>query len=192
MSTLQPTSFPESLLSDALQHVRAYVASDAHEARHQGELLALLQGTALPFSRMQYEPGHITASGIVLGPGRQIALVFHKKLQLWLQPGGHIETTDATLEAAVRREVAEELGLDNLSLWQGSSTPFDLDVHVIPAFPGAPTHQHFDVRLLFEVNELVTLKSRENLETGWFSLDAVASFPDVSLARVVRKLSSGT
>ncbi|MEK6813041.1 MAG: NUDIX domain-containing protein [Nanoarchaeota archaeon] len=42
---------------------------------------------------------------------QKILLLFHKKLQQWLFPGGHIESNE-TPDRAVLREVKEETGLD--------------------------------------------------------------------------------
>lgn len=58
-------------------------------------------------------PAHLTASGIVLDPtGSATLLVLHRKLGLWVQPGGHCEPGDRTLAGAAEREVVEETGLD--------------------------------------------------------------------------------
>ncbi len=56
-------------------------------------------------------PRHFTASGIVLWRPRQILLVRHPKLGVWLYPGGHVEPTETPDETVVR-EIKEETGVD--------------------------------------------------------------------------------
>ena len=53
---------------------------------------------------------HFTASALIVQDNK-VLLVFHKKLQVWLYPGGHIEDNE-TPDQAVVREVKEETGLD--------------------------------------------------------------------------------
>ena len=107
------------------------------------------EGTRL-FDRRNFE-GHITASGIVWNPADgRILLLYHRGLQRWLQPGGHVEASDASIFAAAQREVREETGLrpEDLELFRfrrccmagypgedfAAGLPiFDLDSHAIPA-----------------------------------------------------------
>lgn len=51
----------------------------------------------------------LTASGILIYRAR-VLLVFHKKLKLWLPPGGHLEPNELPHQAA-EREFYEETGL---------------------------------------------------------------------------------
>src|SRR5271155_5292533 len=58
--------------------------------------------------------GHITASGFVLSTDRKkLALVKHKYLNRYLQPGGHVEETDQTVLAAAQREILEETDIQS-------------------------------------------------------------------------------
>ena len=52
---------------------------------------------------------HLTASALVFDPttGR-VLLMLHRKLQRWLQMGGHIESDDLSLRAAAEREARED------------------------------------------------------------------------------------
>ena len=67
----------------------------------------------------------------------------HRKLQRWLQPGGHVEPSDITVWGAAVREVDEETGLAATLVGEG---PFDVDIHRLTH--GGEEHEHFDVRYL--------------------------------------------
>jgi hypothetical protein len=67
-------------------------ADDGEAAKSKELVLALLASSPEPFSRRQFNPGHITCTGLVLSPSRdRILLVLHRRLQRWLLPGGHDE-----------------------------------------------------------------------------------------------------
>ena len=108
----------------------------------------LAQEPADVLSRYHFDPGHFTVSGFVVTEDHSaLLLVLHERLGKWLQPGGHVEPDDVDFEAAIRREIAEETGLINLTrLGDGL---FDIDVHEYPAARGEPHHEHHDLRYLF-------------------------------------------
>ena len=88
-------------------------------------------------------PGHITGSSwIVDSAHTQVLLVHHAKLNKWLQPGGHADGDENVLRVALR-EAEEETGLKKLTVIL--ETPFDVDVHLIPARKDFGEHFHFDV-----------------------------------------------
>ncbi len=75
--------------------------------------------------------GHITASALVVDPREgRVLLTLHKKIELWLQTGGHCEPQDATLADAALREATEESGIAGLTLLPGG--PVRLDRHQTP------------------------------------------------------------
>jgi 8-oxo-dGTP pyrophosphatase MutT (NUDIX family) len=88
--------------------------------------------------------GHLTGSALVVDADHeQVLLLFHTKLQRWLQPGGHADG-EANLAAVALREATEETGIDGLAI---DPVPVDLDIHEVDP-PGEPAHLHHDVRYL--------------------------------------------
>lgn len=173
-----------------LARLRAYHPLDATEATHRQRMLALCEQPGDPLSRAAFAPGHFTASGFVLAPaGDALLLVHHKKLERWLQPGGHLEPGDRDIEQACRRELLEEVGLAGLALEHEGI--FDLDIHRIPERRDEPAHRHFDVRFLFRAPSLeLRHDSREVREARWFPLAEIdARLSDASVARALGKLA---
>lgn len=139
--------------------------SDEMAAKSQELILMLLRHSEAPFSRDQYAPGHITATSVVLSPDRRfVLLVHHRRLERWLLPGGHVEREDATLEAAARREVAEETGA---VLAASPGLLAGLDVHGIPPKKKEPYHQHHDLIFAFRATDVVVRVSEESREVRW-------------------------
>jgi 8-oxo-dGTP pyrophosphatase MutT (NUDIX family) len=132
-------------------------------------------------------PAHFTAAGFVIsatGPPR-VLLVLHRKLGLWLPPGGHFDPADAgdPLRAAVR-EVREETGVE-AAPHPDAPAPFDADAHTIPARPEMPEHRHLDVRylLLADAGAPLRRQEAEALDVRWapISDELVASLsPDLA------------
>lgn len=88
--------------------------------------------------------GHLTGSALVLdAEGRRVALLRHRKLGRWLQPGGHADG-EANLASTALREATEEIGIDGLRV---AVPAIDLDVHRVEP-PGEAPHLHLDVRYL--------------------------------------------
>lgn len=139
------------------------------------------------FSRQHFEPGHITASGFIVNKeASKMLLVQHTKLNLWLQPGGHLDE-DETTYAACLREVAEETFLKEIV---SDGVLFDIDIHLIPTNKGLPPHFHFDIRYLLYVDEALPVEiSEESLAIQWVKLEEAQSFNNSnSMVRPVQKI----
>ncbi len=139
--------------------------------------------------------GHVTASALVLSPDhRSCLLTHHKKLDRWLQLGGHVDG-EAEPHLSAMREAREESGMTEFSflppISDGSPLPFDLDVHSIPARKDEPEHEHHDFRyLLVAAPGQAVRVSDESNDLKWFPLEQIgfeSSANDESLARLARK-----
>lgn len=141
--------------------------------------------------------GHLTAGALIVS--RQtgcVLLLKHKQLGKWLQPGGHVEASDASVLDAAFREAREETGIgrDRLELLAPSGSllpvPADADGHYIPPCPskGEDEHRHFDMRFvfLFDGDPRVVIDRAESDGFRWVTLDELASMPD--FRRIVPKI----
>ena len=177
-------------LAQLREHLLGYKPVDTGEAGFVARMLELTQAETA-CERSHFEPGHFTASAFVLSPDhRDLVLIHHKKLGIWVQPGGHVDATDADLASAARREVLEEVGLGDLTAFAvGASPLFDVDIHVIPARKAEPAHQHFDVRFAFVAATRDLVHSEEVADLRWVPLtDVEAMATDESVMRAVKKL----
>lgn len=121
-----------------------FVAAFPEDLKSQELVLQLLEHTPAPFSRAQFQPGHVTCTGLVLHPERDaFLLVHHRRLDRWLLPGGHVEPEDAEIWDTARREVIEETGAELVS--DGPPKLIGLDVHGIPPRRREPFHLHHDL-----------------------------------------------
>ena len=157
------------------------------------QIAAFTSSAERPWSRATLE-GHLTASAWVLDSTcTHAAMIHHRKLGRWLQPGGHIEDHDASWRAAAQREVTEEIGLTAFIALPDAEQLFDVDVHAIPARPDAPTHFHYDLRFLFvadvdaALDDPLKLNVDEAHDCRWFRLTDLANDPalEPSLRRMV-------
>lgn len=105
-------------------------------------VLSLCDAAGNPLDRENL-PDHLTASAVVVAPGRGALLLHHRKLGRWFQPGGHVDG-DGNLLAAALREAQEETGLEHL---RPVVPAVDLDVHDVP-YPDGSFHVHHDLRFL--------------------------------------------
>jgi 8-oxo-dGTP pyrophosphatase MutT (NUDIX family) len=166
--------------------------ADALEGHHLEQMLALLQEPGDCWLGDHWIPGHFTGSAFVMSPDEgSLLFIHHSKLHRWLQPGGHFEDSDASVEAGARREVLEEVGISRLE--RIGDGLFDVDIHTIPPRPhkGEPEHLHLDVRLLFKAPSLDFQAGSDALDARWVPLAEITeSESDASVMRAVAKLKS--
>lgn len=176
--------------TDLLAQLARYRPADTLEARHHRDVAALVAAAPAAFERTHFTPGHITASCFIVDGGGALLLHHHRRLNRWLQMGGHVEGDERPHEAALR-EGEEESGLRDLTL--AADGIFDLDVHVIPAAKGEPEHRHFDVRYLARTAapHALVIDRNESNELAWVPLErAEALMDEAASSRVIQKIRS--
>ena len=160
------------------------------EAESLAAMRRLVNGPGEVTSRRHFEVGHFTASAFVTDAAiDHMLLVHHRKLGLWLQPGGHIEPTDISLVEAAIREVKEETGLEAVPSGPHGTALFDIDVHDIPERRPDPAHRHHDLRFHLIAPLDAPTVTAEVLDVVWVPMERVVEFADdPSVLRGVDKL----
>lgn len=186
MQAAQPAAQPVERIRRLLA---THQPADASEADSLRRIQALITTSGAPFSREHFTPGHLTASGLVFNPPRsRVLLIFHGKLQMWLQPGGHFEPGEDDPSVAAAREVLEETLLS--THWPGPKPVLlDVDVHLIPARKTDPAHEHHDLRMLLIAEEGGQQVGDGVKQVGWFSREQCGELNlDPGLQRALRKI----
>jgi ADP-ribose pyrophosphatase YjhB (NUDIX family) len=121
---------------------------------------------------------------------QRVLLVFHRKLNKWLFPGGHLDLNETPAEGA-RREVREETGLEIefirqenvwVERWNASSfeRPYLCLLEEIPAYKDTPAHQHMDfIYLARPIGGVEQQNPEETNGLRWFTLKEIEALkPD--------------
>jgi 8-oxo-dGTP pyrophosphatase MutT (NUDIX family) len=130
--------------------------------------------------------GHVTGSAwIVNAQQTHVLLTHHKKLNRWLQLGGHSDGDSDPLRVACR-EAEEESGL---AVAPVSIHLFDIDIHLIPARKNDPAHHHFDARYALHVVSSDAFRvSDESHALRWVKVDEIGALTsESSMLRMARK-----
>jgi len=145
-----------------------YVPQSDQEAATWAQLVALAGHGAAAFCRDVSLGGHITASAFVVSPdGQDALLTHHRKLDMWLQLGGHCDGIMDTRFVALK-EAYEESGLARIEPL--GADIFDVDILPVPAFGADPAHLHYDVRYLMQAADRAFTVSEESHDLAWVPL----------------------
>lgn len=157
--------------------LRDHEPREPKEERSLGRTLAMLDWLPRPFDETA-DPTHVTASAVVLGPDGRVLLHRHKRLGIWLQPGGHVDPGESAEEAALR-EVAEETGVEG----ELSAPVLHVDVH-----EGPRGHVHLDVRWLVHAAAGAVLApgAGESQDVAWFEPAEALAATDLAAANAIR------
>ena len=123
----EEAGIPVSVRESTIAILTEWQAPDPAQDSLRHAVLAFVHGRADACIR-ECEPGHITASTLVLDDdGSQVLLTLHPRLGRWVQLGGHCEDDDGDILAAALREATEESGVAGLRIH-----PALVAIHVHP------------------------------------------------------------
>ncbi len=149
-------------------------------------LVSFIQANANCFDR-QLASGHITGSAwLVNHTGAAVLFTHHRKLNRWLQLGGHADNCSDVLAVAMR-EAYEESGLK--AIRPVSEEIFDIDIHLIPERKQEKAHYHYDIRFALQVvgSEKYQV-SDESHALSWVPISDLALLTvEESMARMKQK-----
>jgi 8-oxo-dGTP pyrophosphatase MutT (NUDIX family) len=154
--------------------------ADPVEARSLRRTRALVAWLPAPFDE-HADPTHVTGSAIVCDDRGRVVLHRHKRLGVWLQPGGHVDPGESPADGAAR-ETVEETGL-RARHPDGGPRLLHVDVH-----PGPRGHLHLDLRylLLADPEAALAPAAGESREVAWFTAAEAEGIGDHSLVAAVR------
>lgn len=175
----------EGHVGPLVAQLEAHVPRDAREERSRRRALAIIERLPSPLDE-HADPCHVTASAIVLDEVGQVLLLRHKRLGVWLQPGGHVDPGETVAEAALR-ETREETGID--CRLDERAMPLHVDVH-----DGPRGHLHVDVRYLVRApaDAVVAPEPGESTDVAFFAPSRALDLADDRARSAIRAALSVT
>jgi ADP-ribose pyrophosphatase YjhB (NUDIX family) len=164
----------------ALQgQLAGHTPGDPVEAACLRRIVRLLTWLRAPLDE-HADPTHVTGSAVVTDGRGRILLHRHKRLGVWLQPGGHVDRGEQPWDGALR-ETREETGISP-SHPDGLPRLIHVDVH-----EGPRGHVHLDLRYLVRADGDARLRPApgESPDVAWFAAASAAARGDASLAAAI-------
>jgi 8-oxo-dGTP pyrophosphatase MutT (NUDIX family) len=182
------STVPKDPRGPLLEKLHAHTASalDAHEAAMAADMIRFVEENPRCAER-SLEIGHLTGSAWIVDAARKRTLLtHHRKLEIWVQLGGHADG-DLDIAAVAMKEAQEESGLTRLRLV--TLEIFDVDRHWIPPRKSEPGHWHYDVRFMIEADEAEPLViTNESKDLRWVGIARMTDFStEESMLRMARK-----
>ncbi|HIE65359.1 MAG TPA: NUDIX domain-containing protein [Nitrospiria bacterium] len=176
--------------NNIIQQLLSYEVTWKNESSMVKRLIDFILSNTECFER-HLKKGHVTGSAWVVNKGgTHVLLTHHKKLNKWLQLGGHADGDSDILRVALR-EVYEESGLEQAEALSGGI--FDIDIHQIPRRGEEPGHYHYDIRYAIQATGSETyIVSDESHDLSWIDIRKLEQKTnDESILRMASKWIAG-
>lgn len=153
-----------------------YYPENIKEQEYKEKMITFIENNPNCFDRSNSK-GHITASAWVINRDQnKVLLMLHKKLNLWLQLGGHADG-ESNVRLVALKEAQEESGIKQMHFIDDEI--FDIDIHKIPAHKDIPEHLHYDIRFILETEHENVIQNNESIALKWFTKNE-EEFPNKS------------
>lgn len=178
----------------AISDMEILCALSAYLEAYPGEAAALTEPVRLlahgrGFASRRNFSMHVTVGALLVRGGSEVLLVDHLAYGIPLQPGGHLEPTDATLIGAAERELVEETGVDPSMLRPASLSPVYVEYGRVPARPviDEPEHFHLDFGYAFVTAraDIGQVQQSEVRAAAWYPLAEAEQLVGHRIARAV-------
>lgn len=156
-----------NLILDLLTNFQTF---DKNEERSRLKIIEFVKTQEKCFDN-NFKLGHITGSALVVDTNfKHTLLNYHRKLNKWLQFGGHSDSHFNPIEVAFR-EAREESGLKSLLFIPEFKNIFGVDIHPIPKYGDMLLHHHYDIRIILTADKKEPfIISSESKDLKWFTL----------------------
>ena len=174
---------PTAITDHVVAELRVHPPIDERERLSIDRTLIELTRLVAPYD-IDADPVHVTGSALIVGP-RGVVLLHHRRLGIWVQPGGHVDPGETPWEAA-QREGIEETGLPLIPFDDGVVPRLvHVDVH-----DGGRGHTHLDLRYLFRGgDDDPTPPPEESQQVAWFDWPAAIARAEPTMSGLLRHLA---
>ncbi len=171
------------LHADLVARLRGWDAPDAGQAEIRDAFLGHLARHPDAMAKAG-PPAHFTAGTLVVNRSLDaVLLTHHRRAGLWLQFGGHFESSDLDVVATATREAEEESGIPLLV----EPDLIDLNRHTLLGDFGRCT-EHLDVRFVTIVPDAATpTVSDESHDVRWWPIGALPTDAGDDLATLIER-----
>jgi 8-oxo-dGTP pyrophosphatase MutT (NUDIX family) len=176
-----------SVIENLVAQLEQYRAANGAQSDTVDRFIDFLEKNRLQSFDRSLAEGHVTASCWLINKAQtDVLLTHHRKLNCWIQPGGHADGERDLVKVALT-EAHEESGIEKIAIL--SDEFFDIDRHVIPERRNEPEHFHYDFRFAMQSTENDSyIVSDESYDLNWVEITRLAHFAsDESVLRMGQK-----
>ncbi|MFV0310013.1 MAG: NUDIX hydrolase [Desertimonas sp.] len=179
----RPVPTAGTAVATVIAELRARRPIDERERSSIERTLTELDRLTAPFD-IAADPVHVTGSALIVGR-RGIVLLKHRRLGIWVQPGGHVDPGETPWDAAAR-EAVEETGLSVVAAGPRPERLAHVDVH-----DGGRGHTHLDLRFLFFGGDADPAPPpEESQDVHWFGWAAAIERAEPAMTALLRHLAT--
>ena len=163
-------------MENLYRQIKEYAPCNGQEAADKALMLDFMERNPDCLTR-ENKYGHFATSAWVVNRQRtKVLMIYHNIYKSWAWSGGHADG-ESNLLAVARREIAEETGLTDMKLLCDGIFAINVltvERHIKKGMPVA-SHLHLDVEYLFEADDSLPLriKEDENSAVGWVDITEI-------------------